>query len=343
MIGSRLSALSGHGRHILFCLVAVGFLSSCAPTQPTAQQPKVNDLLPSWNEGVAKQVIIQFCDAAVDPASASYVSPEERIAVFDNDGTLWPEKPLNVELTFAIERLRRLAPAHPQWLEEQPFAAVLQNHAEYLSDLEESDLLKIFIAAETEITNEEFVRDVKRWLETARHPRFGGHYTDLAYQPMLELLAYLRSRAFQIYICSGSDMEFLRTFAPEVYGILPENVIGNSALMEFRPSSTHPMFFRLPKPIEPNNNRGGKPVNIKLRVGRIPIIAVGNSDGDIQMLQLVDGQNDEALILLLNHDDAQREYAYDEGAEEVLEAAKQSQWTIVSMKKDFKVVFPFSR
>jgi phosphoglycolate phosphatase-like HAD superfamily hydrolase len=325
-------------------VVAVLALVACSPTAATLQDAdgtaaSASDALPSWNEGAAKTTILEFVAAVTDPAGDSYVPPEERIAVFDNDGTLWTEKPIPAQAFFVNARIADMAPDHPEWQTTQPFQALLQHDMATLATMSKEQIMQLIAVTHAGMTVEEFDKLVKDWLETARHPRFNVPYTETVYQPMLELLDYLRANAFNIYIVSGGGVEFMRAFADPVYGIPPEKIIGSSLKYEFRMTENGPEIVRLAE-LASFNNEAEKPVNIQRVIGRRPILAVGNSDGDLAMFQYTSPSDGPSLALLVVHDDAEREYEYVDGAEEVRTAAVQSPWMYVSVKRDFATVFP---
>jgi phosphoglycolate phosphatase-like HAD superfamily hydrolase len=304
------------------------------------------DPLPSWNEGAAKQRILDFVGAVTDPSGDRYVAPEARIAVFDNDGTLWSEKPYYFQLAFVLDRVRALAPAHPEWREKEPFRAVIEGDREALSQLGTHDLLALVAATHSGQTDAEFAAAAQQWLASARHPTRDVPFTELVFQPMLELLAFLREEGFQTWIVSGGGIDFLRVFAEDVYGIPPEQVIGSGVQKAFREDAgTGGAFVRLPELLAPLNDEEGKPVWIRRHIGRRPILAFGNSDGDLAMLTHATGGDGPSLGLLLHHDDAEREWAYDRassvgGLDRGLDQAGRRGWVLVSMKDDFGRVYP---
>ena len=321
-------------------LVFAAFISILAcSNQPQAAD---SDPLPSWNEGVAKQTIIHFVEEVTDPDSSQYVSPEQRIATFDNDGTLWAEKPLYFQILFAFELIEELAEADPSLKEKEPFRTILSREKEAIARLSHEDLLSGLIGTHVGMTNEEFIKRAKDWLAKDKHPRYNRRYTECVYQPMIELLDYLHENDFQTWICSGGGVEFMRIFSEEVYGIPPERVIGSSVKMEFRVTPHGPVFYRKAE-LNSFNDKEVKPVNIQLHIGKRPILAFGNSDGDIEMLQATEREDLPYLNLLLHHDDEEREYSYTKGTEKALELAESHKWTVVYISKDFKVVFPFEK
>lgn len=322
--------------HVGWLLPAIGLTA----TLLGASAAQASDLLPSWNDGPAKKSIGEFVAKVTKDGSPDFVPPAGRIAVFDNDGTLWCEKPMYFEVAFAMDRVRATANAHPDWRSQQPFKAILENDREYLSRMSTEDAFKLIPATHAGITQAQFQQAARFWLRTARHPRFSRPYTSLVYQPMLELLAYLRANGFKTFISSGGTIDFIRIFAEQVYGIPPEQVIGTSLLAKFDMRDGKPTLVRLPTFVKPINDKAGKPVGIERYIGRRPIIAVGNSDGDLQMLQYTDGGPEPALMILVHHDDAEREYSYTKGTLKALDEAKRRNWTVAYIKTDFKTVFP---
>ena len=271
--------------------------------------------------------------------------PDERIAVFDNDGALWSEKPAYFQLLFAIDRIKQLAPQHPEWKTTQPFKAVLDNDMEALADSGEKGLLQLVMASHAGMTTTEFEQIVGDWLMTARHPRFKRPYTELVYQPMLELLHYLRANGFKTFIVSGGGIEFMRPWTQAVYGIPPEQVIGSSIKVQFELRDGEPVLVRLPE-IDFIDDKAGKPVGIHKFIGRRPIAAFGNSDGDLQMLQWTTAGEGARFGLIVHHTDAQREWAYDRDThvgklDKALGEAAAQGWTVVDMKNDWRVIYPF--
>lgn len=271
--------------------------------------------------------------------------PEGRIAVFDNDGTLWSEQPMYVQLAFTIDRVKALEPQHPEWKEEQPFKAILEGDLKSVFASGEHALLELAMATHANITTEEFENIVKGWLATARHPRFQQLYTECVYQPMLELLAYLRANGFKTWIVSGGGIEFMRPWVEEVYGIPREQVIGSSIKTKFEMREEKPVLVRLPE-LNFIDDKEGKPVAINQHIGRRPIAAFGNSDGDLQMLQWTAAGDGKRLIVYIHHTDGDREWAYDRDSsigrlDKGLDEAIANNWTLVDMKKDWKIIYPF--
>jgi phosphoserine phosphatase len=303
-----------------------------------------SDPLSSWNEGAAKARIVGFVQAVAEQGGKDYVPPADRIAVFDNDGTLWSEQPAYFQLLFAIDRVKALAPKHPEWKTRQPFKAVLEGDMKALAASGEKGLLELVMATHAGNTADEFADTVKDWLATARHPKFKRPYTDLVYQPMLELLAYLRANGFQTYIVSGGGIEFLRVFAEDRYGVPPQQVIGSSVKTKYEGRNGRPAIVRLPQ-IDFIDDKAGKPVGIHKFIGKRPIAAFGNSDGDFEMLEWATAGPGARLGLLIHHDDAEREFAYDRKShvgrlDGGLDEGPQRGWTIVSMKSDWRTVYP---
>lgn len=299
---------------------------------------RAQDPLAAWNDGPTKQAITQFVRQVTDPSNASSVKPEERVATIDNDGTLWCEKPIYTQVAFVFQRVGALAPMHPEWKTQQPFQAILERDQAAIQKFGAAQLFQLIGATSAGMTEEQFAALAREWLAAAKHPRFGVPYTQLTYPPMVELLAYLRANGFKTYIVTGGEADFVRAFASGSYGVPPEQVMGTSLRTEFQEAGTSGSNLRLPA-LFFNGDGPGKPANIALHVGRRPILAAGNSDGDIQMLEYNQRDGRPYLNLLVHHDDAVREYAYDTGTEKALTLAAQRKWTVVSMKQDFRRVF----
>jgi phosphoglycolate phosphatase-like HAD superfamily hydrolase len=322
----------------LFTLIALCIVSLSLPAFPA-------EPLSSWNDGAAKRAIVEFVQATTDQSSSKFVPVAGRIATFDNDGTLWPEQPMYVQLVFALDRLKTLAPKHPEWKDKQPFRAALNGDLKTVLAGGEHALLEIVMATHAGNTTEDFSQIVKDWLAKAKHPKTGRPYTDMVYQPMLELLDYLRANGFKTYIVSGGGVEFMRPWTERVYGIPPEQVIGSSIKTKFELRNGKPVLVRLPE-INFIDDKAGKPVGINQHIGRRPIAAFGNSDGDLQMLQWICLNNGKSFCLYVHHTDAEREWAYDRKSgigrlDKGLDEAKAQGWTVVDMKKDWKRIFPF--
>ena len=303
------------------------------------------DRLRSWNEGPAKRAIIDFVAAVTAESGEHYVAPDDRLAVFDNDGTLWSERPAYFQLLFAIDRVKEMAPDHPEWATTQPFQAVLEGDLEMLVELGELALVEIIAATHTGMTTEEFAKQVLWWIKSARHPISGRPYTEMVFQPMLELLSYLRRHGFTTYIVSGGGIEFMRPWAERVYGIPPQQVIGSSVETQFELRDGDPVLVRLAE-INHVDDGPGKPVGINRYIGRRPILAFGNSDGDHQMLQWTHAGDGLRFCGLVHHTDAEREWAYDRGSsigglDKAWDEALEKGWTIVDMKEDWQRIYPF--
>jgi hypothetical protein len=327
-----------HAQRIIPAATIV-LVAACGPAVP------MSDPLPSWNDGAAKANIVAFVTGVADPTSTAFVPAPDRVAVFDNDGTLWAEQPMYFQLAFAIDRVKAMGVQHPEWQREQPFAAILSGDREALGALTEHDIVEIVAATHSGMTVDEFQSAVADWLATARHPRFDRPYTNLAYQPMLELLEYLRANGFKTFIVSGGGIDFMRAFTEQVYGIPPEQVIGSMGKLTVEARDGGPVLVKQPG-IDFIDDKEGKPIGIARIVGRRPIAAFGNSDGDLAMLQYVAAGPGAQLMVYIHHDDAEREWAYDRDShigrlDKGLDEANARGWTVVSMKDDWKVVFGF--
>ena len=301
------------------------------------------DWLPSWDEGASKARIVEFVQSVTDPTSKQYVPPSERIAVFDNDGTLWTEQPMYFQLAFILDRVRVLAPQHPEWRTQEPFKSVLAGDMAGVAAAGEHGLLEMMAATHAGMTADEFRSIVADWLATARHPRFKRPYTELTYAPMKELLAYLRANGFKTFVVSGGGVEFMRVFSESVYGVPPEQVIGSSIHTRYEVRDGKPVIVRLPE-LEFIDDKAGKPVGINRYIGRRPILAFGNSDGDFEMLEYTTSALGPRLGLIVHHDDGEREFAYDRKSsigrlERGLDEAATRGWVVVSMKDDWRRVY----
>ena len=308
---------------------------------------EASDALPSWNEGPAKAAIVRFVDATTRAGSPEFVAPAQRIAVFDNDGTLWAEQPMYFQLLFALDRVKALAPQHPEWQTREPFASILKGDVRAALAGGERALGELMIATHAGTTTDEFERIVAGWIATSKHPVTGRPYTEMAYQPMLELLAYLRANGFKTYIVSGGGIEFMRPWSERVYGVPPEQVIGSSIQTKFELRDGKPVLVRLPE-INFFDDGPGKPVGIQMHIGRRPLAAFGNSDGDLQMFQWTAAGAGPRFCLYVHHTDAGREWAYDRASsigrlDKGLDEAKARGWTVVDMKADWKRVFAFEQ
>ena len=331
-------------------LMAAALIGALAFTTVASQAA---DPLPSWNEGPAKQSIINFVEKVTKSGSPDFVPVSERIATFDNDGTLWCEQPVPVQLYFALDRVKALAPQHPEWNTTEPFASLLKGDLQTALAGGDYALLEVMLATHAGMTTAEFEQIVKDWIATARHPKTGQLFTDMVYQPMLEVLAYLRANGFKNFIVSGGGIEFMRPWTERVYGVPPEQVVGSSIKTKFEMRGGKPVLVRLPE-LNFNDDRGGKPVAINQHIGRRPLASFGNSRGDKEMLEYTQGGSGARFMLLVLHDDAAREYAYGPalglpdpklGAfpQTLYEQAKKEGWTVVSMKDDWNQVFPFEQ
>jgi len=305
------------------------------------------DPLPSWNDGAPKKAILDFVSRTTASGGADFVPVDQRIATFDNDGTLWTEQPIYFQFAFAIDRVKALAPQHPEWKDREPFKSVLANDIPGIVASGEKGLLEIVAATHTGMTVEEFSRIVSEWTATARHPRFNRLYIDLVYQPMLELMTFLRANQFKTFIVSGGGIEFMRPWTEKVYGIPPEQVVGSSGVVKFELRDGKPMLIKEPK-VEFIDDGPGKPVGINRFIGRRPVFAFGNSDGDQQMLEYTAGGDGLRFMGLVHHTDAVREYAYDRQShigklDKAWDEAVRRKWTVVDMKADWNTIYPFER
>jgi hypothetical protein len=303
-----------------------------------------DDPLPSWNDGTAKSAILNFVEATTTEGSPDFVPPAERIAVFDNDGTLWAEEPLYFQFLFALDRVKVLAPEHPEWKEKEPFASLLKGETRAALAGGEKAVLEIVMATHAGLSTDEFDQAVRDWLATARPPTTRRPYTEMVYQPMLEVLTYLRANGYKTFIVSGGGVEFMRVFAEKTYGVPPEQVVGSSIKTKFEIRDGTPVLVRLPE-VDFIGDKAGKPVGINSHIGRRPIAAFGNSDGDLQMLQWTAAGPGKRFCLFVHHTDAKREWAYDRKSivgqlDKGLDEAKAKGWTVVDMKADWKTIFP---
>jgi len=327
------------GCHRVAMVTLLGALA-CPPAAAQSGDP-----LPSWNAGKTKQSIVDFVSAVTKPGS-QFVPPPERIATFDNDGTLWAEQPMYFQLAFAVDRVRALAPEHPEWRDQEPFKSVLAGDLNTALAGGVSALMRLMGATHANMTSDEFDAIVSDWLTTAKHPKTGRLYTEMAYQPMIELLAYLRANGFKTFIASGGGVDFMRGFAERVYGIPPEQVIGSTGEVKFELRDGKPVLLRLPA-LNYFDDKEGKPVAIYRQIGRRPIAAFGNSDGDLQMLQWTCAGPGPRYCLFVRHTDAEREFAYDRSPMGVLDVglkdAAAKGWTVVDMKNDWNTIYLFQK
>ena len=340
-------------RWLIPCLAA-GLLdvAACAPSAHVAEDPPadagqaVGEPLPSWNDSGSKQAILDFVATVTDPDSPDFVPEPERVATFDNDGCLWAERPVYFQLLFALDRVEQLAPEHPEWQSRQPFKGVLEGDLEAVAATGMEGLAQIVMASHAGMTTEEFAAVGSSWLATARHPDTGRLYTEMVYQPMLELLDYLRAKGFKTFIVSGGGVDLIRLFSEEVYGIPPEQVVGSSIETAYEVTEDGPVIRRLPE-IDFIDDKEGKPVGIHKFIGRRPSVAFGNSDGDFQMLEWTTAGDGARLGVLIHHTDAEREWAYDRDShvgrlDRGLDEAAARGWVLVDMKDDWSTIFPRS-
>jgi phosphoglycolate phosphatase-like HAD superfamily hydrolase len=311
------------------------------------QSARSADPLPSWNDGAARQAILDFVRATTDASSPQFVPPAERIATFDNDGTLWIEQPIYTQIVFAIDRVAALAPKHPEWNEQEPFKTILARDAKAIAKFSIQDIENIVAVTHSGMTVEDFQTVVKDWLAAAKHPRFKRPYTELVYQPMLEVMQYLRANGFKTYIVTGGGQEFVRAFAERVYGVPPEQVMGTAGKVKYEYGKNgEPMLMKLPE-VMLLDDKTGKPEGINLIIGRRPVAAFGNSTGDQQMLEWTQAGGPARLMMLVHHDDARREYAYGADSkvgtfsDSLMAEAKKNGWVVISMKDDWNCIFPW--
>jgi len=326
-------------RLFLFCLM--GFVVAACAASPAVP---VAGPLPAWNDGPARQAIVEFVTDVTTPGSEHYVPPAERIAVFDNDGTLWAEKPTYFQLLFIVDRVRALAPQHPEWADEQPFKALLEGDMATVAAGGEHALMELAMATHAGMDSEEFAAAVAAWIDTARHPVSGRRYTEMVYQPMLELLDYLRDNGFKTFIVSGGGIAFMRPWTEAVYGIPPDQVVGSSVELRFVTKGDDVAIERLPE-LHFIDDKAGKPVGIQRYIGRRPILAAGNSDGDYEMLRWTTAGDGRRLGLIVHHTDAEREWAYDRDSHEgrldrALDEAGERGWTVIDMANDWSRIWP---
>jgi len=339
-------------RSLVLCAVLV--VSSCtaqAPQEASAPPPAESRVavstaaaLPSWNDGKTRAALVSFVQGVTAEGKDTFVPASDRIAVFDNDGTLWTEQPMYFQLAFALDRVKALAPSHPEWKSTQPFKGVLEGDMKAVLAGGERSVAALMAATHAGMTTEDFSTAVAAWVKTARHPRFNRPYTELVYQPMLEVLAYLRSNGFKTYIVSGGGADFMRVFAEQVYGIPPEQVIGSRIKVQYTVRDGKAELFRLPE-IEFVDDKEGKPIGINAAIGRRPIMAFGNSDGDFQMLEWTTSGQGPRFGLIVHHTDAEREWAYDRDSHigqlsRGLDEAQARGWTVVDMKNDWNAIYP---
>lgn len=332
-----------HALSIVLFSIALG-LSAAQPAVSQRAQPGQGDPLPSWNDGAAKRGIIDFVTRVTREGGPDFTPVADRIATFDNDGTLWVEKPAPVEVYFTLARVRELAAKDPSLKERQPFKAALEGDAAYFHEAGAKAVLELILATHSGMTQEQFATEARRFMEKARHPKLDRPFTEIAYQPMIELLAYLRRNGFQTWLCSGGTIDFMRAFAPQIYGVPIDQIIGSELKLESRIEGDRLAIWRLPE-IDAINDKGGKPVGIDRRIGKRPVFVAGNvlSGGDIAMMQYSKGRAGPSFQLLINHDDAAREFAYAEKDNASLNAAKKYGFTVANIKSDWKTVFGFGQ
>jgi phosphoglycolate phosphatase-like HAD superfamily hydrolase len=339
-------------RHTMFVLSRRAILSALAAfpmllALPALVQTAAIDQLPSWNDTATKKAIVNFVERVAKEGSPDFVPLAERIATFDNDGTLWAEQPLYFQLAFALDRVKVLAPLHPEWKDKEPFASLLKGDLKGALAGGEAAIFEIVTVTHSGMTTVEFDQIVRDWIAAAKHPVTKRLYTEMVYQPMIELLAYMRGNGFKTFIVSGGGIDFMRVFAEQVYGIPPEQIVGSSGKLNFELRDGKPILMKLPNP-NFIDDKVGKPVGIQMHIGRQPIAAFGNSDGDLQMLEWAKGGGGVRFALIVHHTDAEREWAYDRKSsighlDKALDAAQAEGWTVVDMKNDGKTIFPFGR
>jgi hypothetical protein len=314
-------------------------------TPPQGAGVVSDDPLVSWCDGATKKSVVDFVARVTEAGGTDYVPPEERIATFDNDGTLWSERPYPFQVAFALDRVKAMAPQHPEWQEKEPFKSALAGDLKGMLSGGYHALIAIAAATHSGMTTDEFEAEVRKWVATTRHPKTNKLFTEMVFQPMLELLAYLRANAFKTFIVSGGGIEFMRAFAEVTYGVPPEQIIGSSGKLKFEMRYGKPVLSKLPE-IELVNDNVEKPAAIQKYIGRRPIAAFGNSDGDLEMLQWTTAGKGARFALLVHHNDAIREWAYDRGPsigqlDKALDEANVMGWTVVDMKNDWRRIFPF--
>jgi len=333
---------------LVIIFISMIFLSCETQKKENQENPRpkqeVKDPLPSWNDVSSKKEILAFVRTATDKNHPNFIPVADRIATFDNDGNLWSEQPAYFQLFFAIDRVKAMAKDHPKWKEEQPFKAVLENDMETLAKQGEKGLIQLVMATHAGSTTEEFENDVQEWIKIAKHPTKNVTYDKLVYQPMLELLQYLRANDFKTYVVSGGGVDFMRAFVTEIYGIPKEQIIGSRIKTEFDYNNGNPVIKRLPA-LEFIDDKDGKPLNIQKIIGKKPVFASGNSDGDLQMLQWTSSSKYKSFMLYVHHTDSIREWAYDRDShigrlDKGLDQAKKDGWTVIDMENDWKIIYP---
>jgi phosphoglycolate phosphatase-like HAD superfamily hydrolase len=341
----------GISRRVMLLGVPATVAAASVARYAAAQAQTPDNPLASWNDGTAKQAILDFVHTTTDPSSKDFVQPEDRIATFDQDGTLWVEHPGYGQAMFALDRVHQLAPQHPEWQNQEPFKSVLSNDTAAVSKFTESNWLAIVGATLAGMTEQEYAEIVEHWTETAKHPRFNRLYTELVYQPMIEAMKYLRTNGFRTYIVTGGGQDFVRAYAQRVYGIPPGQIIGSSLVTHYELKDDKPELIRLPKLFFDSDNEG-KAIGINMFIGKRPYASIGNSNGDREMLEWTGAGDGARLKMLVYHDDAVREYAYGPAGGlpdtkvgtfpySLMDEAKTRGWTVISMKSDWKRIFAF--
>ena len=331
---------------VIIFLISI-ILTSCKENTESIEIPnnENTDILPSWNEGATKSAIIDYVNDITNSKSPNFIEIEDRIATFDNDGNLWSEQPTYFQMFFAMDRVKELASKHPEWKEEQPYKAVLENNMKELANQGEEGIGKLVMATHTGNTTKEFYAIVKEWISKSKHPTKNVGYDKLVFQPMLELLDYLRANDFKTYIVSGGGVDFMRAFLTEVYGIPEEQIIGSRVKTVYDYNNGNPVIRRLPK-LDFINDKAGKAINIQKIIGKKPVFSSGNSDGDLQMMQYTASNKLKSFMLYVHHTDSIREWAYDRNShigklDKGLDEANQKGWTVIDMQKDWKIIYPF--
>lgn len=335
-------------RTFFILLLISSFFINCkqaAPSEASAATEVKEDPLPSWNEGTTKTAILDFVNKVTTEDSPAFVPVKDRIATFDNDGNLWSEQPIYFQLEFALDRIKETADQHPEWSSKQPFKGVLEDDMDEVLKTGMHGLMELVMASHSGMTAEEFDAIVTNWLSTAKHPRFKRPYNELIYQPMLELLEYLRANEFKTFIVSGGGVDFMRVWTEDAYGIPPYQVVGSTIKTEFDYNNGQALIRKVAK-LDFIDDKDGKPVGINKFIGKRPIFASGNSDGDLQMLQYADANEYPSFMLYLHHTDSEREWAYDREShigklDKGLDEAADKGWTVIDMKNDWKVIYPF--
>ncbi|WP_172276652.1 MULTISPECIES: HAD family phosphatase [unclassified Lentimicrobium] len=331
---------------VLFLLTLfIACTSNTESENKTTNKKEISNPLPSWNEVTSKQNIIRFVEDVTNESSPNFIEIEDRIATFDNDGNLWAEQPYYFQLRFALDMIQKMAPEHPEWKDDEVFQAAINNDIEAVLHSGEEGLIKIVMTSHANNSAEDFQADVTEWINTAKHPKTGKLYKEMVYQPMLEVLDYLRDHDFKLFIVSGGGIDFMRAFADQVYNIPKDQIVGSTIETDFVIGENGPQIIRLPE-LNFNDDKKGKPIAINRHIGRIPVFASGNSDGDLQMMQYTDSGKGKKFMLYLHHTDAEREWAYDRDShigrlDKGLDEAAEKGWTVIDMKKDWKVIYPF--